>query len=475
LIRYHNAHGNRAAALEEYERLESYLGTHHGIAPADRVREAVEAVRRDDIDEMSAPLSERRGAGKPAPQPAKARARLLRIAVAPFSSENETDGHLVDGFRSELLANLARFREWTVVEVDEDVHDAETTREDPVRSHCHYLVNGEYVTVEGQQVLRMTLSDLRSTRVVWRDDIVVDLYAWSSRQREVIGRIAAHLETYISADRLANTIGDSGYDSTSYDDWLRSERIFARWDPEAAVEAEHILERVIERDAEFAPAYSSLASFHNVQHVIRPGMPRDAEDGHKASRLAERSVELDPLDARNHLAVAWTASLNGAFDRAAIHLDLASTLNQNCPTTLVSCAMGYAFIGQIERAEALVGHVLRISPLLSDYQWCYIASVHFLAGRYEDALKAEEQSGDRIVDNPGWTAATLVQLGRQDDARQAFQSLVEAVRPIWAGETEPTAETVLDWFIGAYPLRNDADRQLLSESLKAAIGDDENR
>jgi hypothetical protein len=137
--------------------------------------------------------------------------------------------------------------------------------------------------------------------------------------------------------------------------------------------------------------------------------------------------------------------------------------------------MGYAFIGQIERAEALVGHVLRISPLLSDYQWCYIASVHFLAGRYEDALKAEEQSGDRIVDNPGWTAATLVQLGRQDDARQAFQSLVEAVRPIWAGENEPTAETVLDWFIGAYPLRNDADRQHLSESLKAAIGDDENR
>ena len=61
--------------------------------------------------------------------------------------------------------------------------------------------------------------------------------------------------------------------------------------------------------------------------MIRPGLPRDPENEREAHRLAEHAVELDPLDARNQLAVAWTAALTGDFDRAQIHFDLASSLN----------------------------------------------------------------------------------------------------------------------------------------------------
>ncbi len=189
----------------------------------------------------------------------------------------------------------------------------------------------------------------------------------------------------------------------------------------------------------------------------------------QALAFAERAVELDPLDARNQLAVAWTAALTGAFDRSAIHFDLAAMLNPNCAATLVSCAMGYAFIGQPDRAQTLVAHVLHISPVLSDYQWCYIASVHFLSGRFDEALRAARLSGDRIVDNPGWTAAALVRLGQGDVARREFERLIDAVRPVWAGADPPTAEAVFDWFVGAYPIRNQADRETLRQALETAM------
>ena len=460
LIRYHAGHGNRVAAFEEFSRLTSYLEAAHGLEPSAMVGAALDEARKG----ASGPAAAMPGQAKPAP----VIRRLLRVAVDKFEDTDEGISNLASRFRSELVANLARFREWSVVEGDGSLGEAGRAPGNPVRPICDYVISGACRT-SGKSSIWLELRHLNSRRVVWSENVTLDPANWPEVQRDVVGRIAAHLETYISADRLANVIGRSGHDATSHDAWLQAEQIFARWTPEAADQAETMLQQIIERDEAFAPAYSSLASLRNVRHVVRPGMPRDAESERSAHALAQRAVELDPLDARNHLAVAWTAALTGVFDRAAIHLDLAASLNPNSPSTLISCAMGHAFIGQAGWGEALVAHALRISPMLSEYQWCYIASVHFLAGRYEEALKAARLSGDRIVDNEGWMAATLVRLGRIDEARAAMDKLIDMVRPVWAGPDKPTAEAVFNWFVGAYPLRNAADREVLTASLKATM------
>ncbi|AZL58471.1 hypothetical protein EI545_06280 [Tabrizicola piscis] len=456
LIWYHALNRNRAAALGEYARLESYLRSRFDLAPGADVTEALRSAREGSVAE---------------PRPSKpdtvasqsARTRLLRIDVLSFGGSGLVEDHVMAGFRSELLANLARFREWSVTDTDEP---GIATQTDPAPGQ--YAISGTYLATASGPQLRVRLRDT-ANRVVWSDEYTVSLQDWANLQRTIIGRIAAHLETYISADRLYRVTRSGGNDALSHDEWLRAEQIFARWEPAAADEAEAILLRVIERDEGFAPAYSSLASFRNVQHVVRPGLSRSVASARQAHAYAERAVEIDPLDARNHLAVAWTAAMTNAFDRAAIHFDLAARLNPNSAATLVSCAMGYAFVGHPDRAQALVAHVQRISPLLSDYQWCYIASVHFLSARHEEAVAAARLSGDRIVDNPGWTAASLVRLGQIDAARQEFGRLIDAVRPVWAGTTPPTAEAVLNWFTDAYPIRNAADRESLRAALETAM------
>ena len=455
LITHHTARQNRALALEEFARLTAYLRARHGVRPGAAAQAAMLTARHD---EPAAPVALR---GHPVTAPP---VRLLRLTVEPFAG-GPADDHLTEGFRGELLANLARFREWSVTEGAGAGRD----EPDPATHIGHYAVDGESLETAAGRVLRIRLRDLAGRRVVWSDELAVNLQDWAELQRSIVGRIAAHLDTYISADRLYRGIADDGRDVLSHDAWLRAEQIFARWTPDAAAEAEGLLRRIIARDDGFAPAYSSLASFRNVQHVVRPGLARDAVGAREAHVYAKRAVELDPLDARNQLAVAWTAALTEAFDRAAIHFDLAATLNPNNAATLVSCALGYAFIGQPDRAETLVAHVLRISPVLPDYQWCYIASIHFLAGQDEAALHAGRLSGDRIVDNPGWTAAALVRLGRLDEARRDFEALIEAVRPVWAGAGPPTAEAVLDWFTGAYPIRREQDRAALRNALSLAM------
>jgi class 3 adenylate cyclase/DNA-binding SARP family transcriptional activator len=455
LIRFYALHGNRAAALREHARIESHLRKGYSLEPGADVSAALRLAREGSVPEAVAL--------RPPSPVIQSSARLLRIEVSTFDGTSPVDGHVISGFRNELLANLAHFREWSIVDAEELRANA-----DPEPARAHYSVSGTYLASPTGPQLRVKLRDNRN-RIVWSDEFTVSLPDWARLQFTIVGRIAAHLETYISADRLHHVIRSGGRNVVSHDEWLRAEQIFLRWTPEAIDEAEKILLRIIDRDDTFAPAYSSLASIRNVQHVVRPGLARDAIGARQAHAYAERAVELDPLDARNQLAVAWTAAMTDAFDRAAIHFDLAARLNPNSASTLVSCAMGYAFVGHCDRAQTLVAHVQRITPLLADYQWCYVASIHFLSGRHAEALAAARLSGDRIADNPGWTAAALVRVGRLDEARQEFNRLIDTARPVWAGTAAPTAEAVLDWFTDAYPIRRPEDRAALRSALESAM------
>ena len=359
LIAHLGERGNRAAALDEYQRLSEYLSKAHGLTPSDRVEAARRALTGGN---------DQRVAESPPARPEPAQRRLLRITVAPFTAPEGVDTLRLDGFRSELVSNLSRFREWSVTQTNEQTTDAGETG-DPAPRYA-YAIEGSLL---GDDLFHLYLRDVAAGRVIWSSDVALESANWVASQRTAIGRIAAHLETYISADRLSHLIGADEHQATSHDHWLRAEQIFARWTPEAADEAELLLRAVTQDDPAFAPAFSSRASFRNVRHVIHPGMPRNDDDAREAHDLAKHAVELDPLDARNHLAVAWTAAMTGAFDRAAIHLDMATSLNPNGQVTLVSCAMAYAFIGQADRGEALIDHVRRIAPMLNEYQWCYVA------------------------------------------------------------------------------------------------------
>lgn len=449
LIRHFTVTGNRAAASSEYKRVKNYLAQTHGLRPSARVEEA-----RTDIGTLKSETTKPRNSVSTKPR------RLIHLSVETFSMPNTIPPDRTDGFRAELVSNLARFREWSVTDNDGQGAHLEEVRN--TRGNFSYSIGG---TVSKTGVLRLFLRDLTTSRLIWSSEVTLNTDTWVATQRAAVGRIAAHLETYISADRLAQVIGVQERKPTSHDTWLEAEMIFSRWTPEAAQEATTLLQEVIAEDPGFAAAHSSLASYANVRHILKPGTTRDADLAKSAHTLAQRAVELDQLDARNHLAVAWTAALTAAFDRAALHLDMAATLNPNGQSTLISCAMAYAFIGQVDKGEALIDHVERIAPMLSEYQWCYVASVRFLSGRYEDALSAALKSGDRIVDNQGWIAASLMRLGRKDEAKVALDNLIDAVRPVWGGQESPTAEAVFDWFINAYPIRNRTARAHLADSL----------
>jgi len=446
LIRHHMALGNVSAAIAVYETLRKVLRKRFRLAPSP----ATAALLR--------PPASAAPATPPVPDPPPRRSGAPRVAVGPFRPHRDDLGAAVSGFRADLIANLSKFREFAIVE----------TADDTDTSGFDYLLTAVSAGGDADVEVFVTLAEPAARRVIWSHAFALSLADWTETQKRLVGKIAASLHIYLSQDRLARALQERAGTLDGYDAWLRGEHLLTRWTAEADDEATRLFEHAIAQDPNFAPAKASLASVYTSRHLVRPGARLDAAGSKRALELAQRAVAADPLDARNHLVVGWAAAMAQRFDQSEVHYELSAELNPNSPSTLVSAALGLAFMGNGDEARRLVARATALTPMFLDYQWSHMAAVQVLAGDYETALRSAERSNDVILDTPGWRAAALLALRRRDEAAAALDALTAAVAEVWEGEAPATRAVVLDWFLAAFPIRRDADRAPL-EALRGLL------
>lgn len=444
LVRYHVEKGNAAAATRVFDDLCTVLQAQYGLEPSPETIEAVSHLTAQQTHravEASARVP---------------RARAPVIAVEAFHSESERFGYAASGFRSELIANLSRFRQWSVIEPPADLGE----------DGADYLLRGELSCIEDEVRLSLRLSEASARKIVWSDSLAVSRKTWAKVQQEVVAKIASTLEIYLSHDRLARVLRRPLYDLGAYDAWLRGEYLLTFWSPKTEDEAEALFEHAIAEDPGFPPAYASLASVYNSRQFIRPGIKLDQETSYRALELSHRSVALDPLDARNQMALAWSSAVRGQFGQSEVCFELAAQLNPNSPGTLISAALGLAFLDRIDAATDLVTRAIAVTPMLHEFQWSHVATIRHLTGDFAGALEAAERSNDVIVDTPGWTAAALLRLGRRGDAELALARLETSVAAVWQGATPPTRAEVIEWFLSIFPIKNKTVVEELAADLR---------
>ena len=437
LIRHYLAASNRSAASRVYDLLSSEMKARFSLRPSPETTELLRG------------KTDQKPPARVAGPAAKRAIRRPTISISTFDARSKDVDDLVFGFRADLIANLSRFREWIILE----------SKAGDSTIGVNYVIGGKGTSAAGQTEVSVVLSRSDS-EVIWSEVFRLATESWSSTQRSVIHRIASSLEIYISHDRLSRMLpGEAGQDV--YDSWVRGEHLLTHWKAEDEDEAARIFEGVIAHDPGFAPAYASLASVHSSRHLIRPGLRPDPDTTQQSLYLALRAVEIDPLSARGQLTVAWSTALAARYDQAEIHYELAAELNPNSPTTLISAALGMAFMGRPDAAKVLMDRAVAFSPVLLDYQWSHVAVTRFLIGDFHGAIEATRRSMNAILDTPGWTAAAFLKLGQRDEACAALAELVKLASADWHGEGEPTTGSVLDWFVAAFPLKRIEDRREL--------------
>ena len=111
--------------------------------------------------------------------------------------------HVVNGFRHEFIACLARFREWSVRTLPPLWESEPRTWSSPPE----YFVEGSAYELGGAIRLVVTFRDATTSICIWSERYTVTLPDWFETQQRIVRQIATTLNIYVSAERLRRRRG----------------------------------------------------------------------------------------------------------------------------------------------------------------------------------------------------------------------------------------------------------------------------
>lgn len=442
LIRDHHARGQTARALDLYEALWTHLGDEYDTEPGAETQALIARVKTD----------------APAPAPTPPARNRLRIVLAPAQTGGGTQAEGVARlFRADLMATLLRFRGF-------EVADADVTGEP-----------GDYaldltVGVNGEELLLLAVLTRRSDGVViWSDRRTGLTRNWLGLQAGMVGQVASALSIYVSRARLQE-IGRPEFGARAFDDWLLGNMELDRFRKEGWDAAAAAFRRVIDKAPDASMGYSSLARLNNGRHLMQPGLFRDDATHRESKELASQAVALDPLDALAHLHRAWACCLLGEYDQASAGFAMARACNANDPWVVLSSALGAAFSGEGELAQALSERAIAEGWTTQAFQWGFHTPIRFLSADYEGCVAAADEGATAIINLPAWKAAALWHLGREDEARTSWSTFADLARAGWTGRDPPDPERICAWFLSCFPVRRPEARRQMTEGASGAAG-----
>jgi DNA-binding SARP family transcriptional activator/TolB-like protein len=472
--------GDTSGALRVYKTLWDLLDADYDMEPAAATQRLVADVKSGAFDQAAPPVAspaESSGVGAqrsvmshkgaiatPALAPPRAK---IELALEEFDAKavDRDKVHLVVGFRMHLIASLVRFREWYVT--DQSVQSP-AGRTGSAGSARYAIQAAAYQGGEAVGLV-LTLRQTDTNHFVWSETFELKLDSWFEAQRRVVRRLTMALNVNLSTERLMRLATQPDISLDIYDKWLQGQSDFLSYDPANRRRAAQTFGQVIGEAPHFSPAYSNLAQLLNTEHIAFPGLIRSRDKEKETLALARTAVQLDPMDSRAHLCLAWSLIMSKQYDQAQAPVELACELNDNDYWTLISSATILAFCANIDRSQELAALTAGLSVSPSRTYWAFQAIRRFLCGDYEGCVDAGTQSGAVPAGQHGWVAAALVHLGRRDEAAEEAQRFLDYIRSHWFGFTPPTHETIMRWYLHIFPIRRREDWERLRDGL-AGVG-----
>jgi len=212
----------------------------------------------------------------------------------------------------------------------------------------------------------------------------------------------------------------------AYDHYLRGmANLYQQTDKEAIGEALRLLQRAIELDPAFAPAYGSAAWCY-AQRKFQGWVTDHVRETAEAARLARRAVELGKDDAVALSLAGWTLGfVVRDLDAGVGFVDRALGFNPNLAMAWYFSGWLRVWLGKSNVAIEHFARAMRLSPLDPVIWFAQVgtAHAHFFAGRYDEASSWARMALRDLPDIlPALriAAASDASAGRLDDAKKTM-------------------------------------------------------
>lgn len=366
------------------------------------------------------------------------RQQLIVLAVLPFANQTGvlTNDYLSEGLTDNLIRQLAELPRIRVVsrEAVSGIDPRKAARD----LGAVVLLTGELLRdPAGQLVLNAELSNAQDGRVMRSSQYFPDAKDLRSVQADIVQDVIQTLGLQLNEREREGVLRPLTTSPAAFQDFLRGESEMLNGDEDSIVSALHILQNAVQKDPEFAEAWTAMAA-GEVQIGIFFELPGSHMEA--ARQYAERAIALDPAISEAH-GVLGLVYLVYDWNFAAAQAQLASTNSREDAIWHIGCTAHLLNTsgGSPRHAEEDLEHMLEFNPgavLIVSEMGC----ANYYAGRYDESVRYYR---DALASAPGSVLANWGlgrSLGREGKYSEAiadlrrFNSIYGIEHPLTLGE-----------------------------------------
>jgi adenylate cyclase len=364
----------------------------------------------------------------------------IGVVVFECLSEDKGQEHFATGITRQLLVDLSRFRNLSVVgPIYPDQLNAPSDRPSELGTQIgvRFVLQGGVQRQGDQLRVTVNLTDASTGESVWgktydRDVSAADLF---ELQDEIARRCAAFIggDLGVITMALCRETQSKGPDElAAYEAALLCYHWGIVMTEDSFARALQALEKSVIESPRYALTKALLADIYCVDYHSNSGIVEDGIE--KAEKLAQEAVDLD----RECQDARWIRGqvhfYRHELDQCRRELACALELNPNNPHALATCGFYLPMLGEWDQGVALTERAIRLNPHHPGWYNFIPAFYHYRKGNIETAA---EFAGRLDVPGLFWgpllRAVVFAAAERPNDAGKDLAELL-ALQPHFAGE-----------------------------------------
>lgn len=342
------------------------------------------------------------------------------VAVLPFSSygEDESDSWIAEGLTDDIIMSLSKFRNLFVIARNSSFFfkaQSMPPKEAAHRLNVRYVARGSVRRSASRIRISAELVDANTERTIWGErfdrkiDDIFDILD------EVTDCIVAATAVMIESHEKQRMIQSAPADLEAYGSVLQGQHHIFKYTRFDNQKAQTFYQSALDRDGGYARAAAALSRTLNIDW--RYSWTEDpASAFEKALTFAQRSIELDPTDARGFGELGYVYLYRKEHDAAIQSYQRALALNPNDADMHSDYADALAHSGDNETAITHLQQAMRLNPYFPDQYLWHLGGAYYNLRRYEDVIETVNKMNNP-TEGQRMLAASHAQLGNTEMAR----------------------------------------------------------
>jgi adenylate cyclase len=354
------------------------------------------------------------------------------IAVLPFAnmSGDAEQEYFSDGISEDLITDLSKVSALFVIARNSSfTYKGKTAKVQEIGRELgvRFVLEGSIRKAGNRVRITAQLVDAASGGHLWADRFDRELTDIFATQDEVVQQIVGALAIKLTQGETQQRRRGGTRNVEAYECWLRARELLGRATRESVVQCKIMHRRALEIDPAFAAPHSGLA-FAGIADYVNGWTADPALSLDDAEKSARRGIELDDRLPVGHVALGNVLVWRRRHDDALVQLGRAIELDHNFAQGHALLGMALMYAGRAGECLAPMATAMRLDPHYPNILLHILGQAHFSLGQYETAAT---HLLERIARNPNTDASRMLlaacygHLGRTEDARAAWQGLLE--------------------------------------------------